>query len=138
MRKARKTSNTGPQPIASSDEPAVTSAEQSKEWDLTVTDHERVDFWVERFTTLSGPLSRWRFTGMPTMQPWVLTSPYEFARVKAALERAGLKAELGEVTMKPATEAELAGDDAVRMQKLLDTLESLDDVQDVYTSAVIP
>lgn len=68
----------------------------------------------------------------------VLTSPYEFARVKAALERAGLKAELGEVTMKPATETELAGDDAVKMQKLLDTLETLDDVQDVYTSAVIP
>jgi YebC/PmpR family DNA-binding regulatory protein len=68
----------------------------------------------------------------------VLTSPYELARVKTALERAGFKAELGEVTMKPATEAELAGDDAVKMQKLLDTLESLDDVQDVYTSAVIP
>jgi YebC/PmpR family DNA-binding regulatory protein len=68
----------------------------------------------------------------------VVTSPYEFARVKAALERAGLKAELGEVTMKPATETELAGEDAARMQKLLDTLESLDDVQDVYTSAVIP
>jgi YebC/PmpR family DNA-binding regulatory protein len=68
----------------------------------------------------------------------VLTSPYEFARVKAALERAGLKAELGEVTMKPATETELAGEDAVRMQKLLDTLESLDDVQDVFTSAVLP
>ena len=68
----------------------------------------------------------------------VLTSPYEFARVKAALERAGLKAELGEVTMKPATETELAGDDAAKLQKLLDTLESLDDVQDVYTSAVLP
>jgi len=68
----------------------------------------------------------------------VLTSPYELARVKTALERAGFKAELGEVIMKPATEAELGGDDAVKMQKLLDTLESLDDVQDVYTSAVIP
>jgi YebC/PmpR family DNA-binding regulatory protein len=67
----------------------------------------------------------------------VLTSPYEFARVKAALEKAGFKAELGEVTMKPSTETELAGEDAVRMQKLLDALESLDDVQDVYTSAVI-
>jgi YebC/PmpR family DNA-binding regulatory protein len=67
----------------------------------------------------------------------VLTSPYEFTRVKAALEKAGFKPELGEVTMKPSTEAELSGDDAVKMQKLLDTLESLDDVQDVYTSAVI-
>ena len=67
----------------------------------------------------------------------VLTSPYEFARIKAALEKAGFRAELAEVTMKPSTETELAGEDAVRMQKLLDALESLDDVQDVYTSAVI-
>jgi len=67
----------------------------------------------------------------------VITGPYEFAGVKAALERAGFRAELGEVTMKPASETELAGDDALRMQKLLDTLESLDDVQDVYTSAVL-
>ena len=67
----------------------------------------------------------------------VLTSPYEFARIKAALEKAGFRAELAEVTMKPGTETELAGEDAVRMQKLLDALESLDDVQDVYTSAVI-
>ena len=67
----------------------------------------------------------------------VLTSPYEFARVKAALEKAGFKAELAEVTMKASNETELTGDDAARMQKLLDALESLDDVQDVYTSAVI-
>ena len=67
----------------------------------------------------------------------VLTSPYEFASVKTALERAGFKAELGEVTMKAANETELTGDDAAKMQKLLDALESLDDVQDVYTSAVI-
>jgi YebC/PmpR family DNA-binding regulatory protein len=67
----------------------------------------------------------------------VLISPYEFSRVKTYLERAGFKAELGEVTMKPSTEAELAGEDAAKMQKLLDALESLDDVQDVYTSAVL-
>jgi len=67
----------------------------------------------------------------------VLTDPYEFTRVKAALEKAGFKAELGEVTMKPANETELAGEDAARMQKLIDTLESLDDVQDVYTTAVL-
>jgi YebC/PmpR family DNA-binding regulatory protein len=67
----------------------------------------------------------------------VLTGPYEFAAVKAALEKAGFKAELAEVTMKPSTETELAGEDAARMQKLLDALESLDDVQDVYTSASI-
>ena len=67
----------------------------------------------------------------------VLTSPYEFSRIKAALEKAGFKAELGEVTMKPAAETELAGEDAMKMQKLLDALEGLDDVQDVYTSASI-
>ena len=44
--------------------------------------------------------------------------------------------ELAEVTMKPSTEVEMAGEDAVRMQKLIDALESLDDVQEVYTSAV--
>jgi YebC/PmpR family DNA-binding regulatory protein len=65
----------------------------------------------------------------------VLTGPYEFAAVKAALEKAGLKPEFAEVTMKAASETELAGDDGARMQKLVDALESLDDVQDVYTSA---
>jgi YebC/PmpR family DNA-binding regulatory protein len=67
----------------------------------------------------------------------VITSPYEHARIKAALEAAGFKAELAEVTMKASNETELNGEDAARMQKLLDALESLDDVQDVYTSAVI-
>ena len=66
----------------------------------------------------------------------VLTGPYEFPDVKAALEKAGFKAELAEVTMKPSNETELSGDEAARMQKLLDALEGLDDVQDVYTSAV--
>src|SRR4051812_3641706 len=67
----------------------------------------------------------------------VITAPYEFSRVKAALEKAGFKAELAEVTMKPANETELSADDAARMQKLVDTLEGLDDVQDVYTTAVL-
>jgi YebC/PmpR family DNA-binding regulatory protein len=67
----------------------------------------------------------------------VITSPNDFAAVKEALEQAGLKAMLAEVTMKPLNETELAGEDAVRMQKLLDALEDLDDVQDVYTSAVL-
>jgi YebC/PmpR family DNA-binding regulatory protein len=66
----------------------------------------------------------------------VLTGPHEFAAVKASLERAGFKAALAEVTMKPANETELAGEDAAKMQKLIDALEGLDDVQDVYTSAV--
>jgi YebC/PmpR family DNA-binding regulatory protein len=65
----------------------------------------------------------------------VLTGPYEFSAVKAALERAGFKAELAEVTMKPSGETAMSGEDAARMQKLLDALESLDDVQDVYTTA---
>ncbi|WP_374486541.1 YebC/PmpR family DNA-binding transcriptional regulator [Zoogloea sp.] len=67
----------------------------------------------------------------------VLTDPYQFGEVKEALEKAGFAAEFGEVTMKPLNETELAGDDAVRMQKLLDALESLDDVQAVYTSAAM-
>jgi YebC/PmpR family DNA-binding regulatory protein len=67
----------------------------------------------------------------------VITSPNDFTSVKEALEASGLKAEMGEVTMKASTETVLTGDDAVKMQKLLDALDDLDDVQDVYTSAVI-
>jgi YebC/PmpR family DNA-binding regulatory protein len=67
----------------------------------------------------------------------VVTGPYEFSKIKADLEKAGFKAEFGEVTMKPNNETVLTGDDAAKMQKLLDALESLDDVQDVYTSAVM-
>jgi YebC/PmpR family DNA-binding regulatory protein len=67
----------------------------------------------------------------------VITAPHDFSAVKTALEKAGLKAELADVTYKPSMETELQGDDAVKMQKLLDALESLDDVQDVYTSATL-
>jgi YebC/PmpR family DNA-binding regulatory protein len=67
----------------------------------------------------------------------VITGPYDFLAVKDALVTAGFKPEFAEVTMKPATEVTMTGDDAVRMQKLLDAIESLDDVQDVYTNAVI-
>ena len=67
----------------------------------------------------------------------VVTAPHDFHAVKQALERAGLKPDLAEVTMKPTTENAMAGEDAMRMQKLLDALESLDDVQEVYTTAVI-
>jgi len=66
----------------------------------------------------------------------VVTGPYEFAKVRAALEKAGFKAEIAEVTMKPSNETEMEGEEAAKMQKLLDALESLDDVQDVYTTAV--
>ena len=67
----------------------------------------------------------------------VITAPGDFATVKEALEKAGLKAVLAEVTMKASTETVFTGDDAIKMQKLLDALDDLDDVQDVYTSAVI-
>jgi len=67
----------------------------------------------------------------------VVCAPADFAAVKVALEKAGLKPELAEITMKPTTEAQLAGDDAARMRQLLDALENLDDVQNVYTTAVV-
>ena len=67
----------------------------------------------------------------------VVCAPGDFAAVRAALEQAGLKPELAEVTMKPTAEAALAGADAQRMRALLDALESLDDVQEVYTTAVL-
>ncbi len=66
----------------------------------------------------------------------VICAPGDFASVKQALESAGLKAEIAEITMKPLTETELTGEDASRMQKLLDALENLDDVQQVYTNAM--
>ena len=65
----------------------------------------------------------------------VLTPPTEFEAVKNALEAAGLKAEVAEVTMRAENPIELAGEDAQRMQKLLDVIEELDDVQDVYHNA---
>ena len=67
----------------------------------------------------------------------VLCAPNDFAAVKEALEGAGFKAEVAEIVMKPATETVFTGDDAVKMQKLLDALENLDDTQEVYTNAVI-
>lgn len=67
----------------------------------------------------------------------VITAPADFLQVKDALEKAGLVPEVAEVTMKPTTETVMTGDDAARMQKLLDALENLDDVQEVYTNAVI-
>ena len=67
----------------------------------------------------------------------VTTGPYDFIAVREALARSGLRPELAEVVMKPQNEIELAGEDGERMQKLLDALEAIDDVQNVYTSAVI-
>jgi YebC/PmpR family DNA-binding regulatory protein len=67
----------------------------------------------------------------------VLCAPADFEAVKAALEAAGLKPELAEVTMRSENTVELAGDDALRMQKLLDALEDLDDTQNVFHNAVL-
>ena len=65
----------------------------------------------------------------------VLSSPADFEAVKNALEGAGLSAELAEVTMRPENTVELHSDDAERMQKLLDAIEDLDDVQAVHHNA---
>ncbi|MDE2079747.1 MAG: YebC/PmpR family DNA-binding transcriptional regulator [Burkholderiales bacterium] len=67
----------------------------------------------------------------------VLSPPAGFEAVKAALEGAGLKPEVAEVTWRAENTVELGGDDAARMQKLLDVIEDLDDVQDVYHNALI-
>jgi YebC/PmpR family DNA-binding regulatory protein len=67
----------------------------------------------------------------------VITAPGDFEAVRNALEAAGLKPELAEVTMRPENTIELAGEDAARMQKIVDMLEDLDDVQAVYHNAEI-
>jgi YebC/PmpR family DNA-binding regulatory protein len=67
----------------------------------------------------------------------VLTSPAAFEAVKAALEAKGLKPEIAEVTMRAENTIELAGEDAARMHKLLDVIEDLDDVQDVFHNAAL-
>jgi YebC/PmpR family DNA-binding regulatory protein len=67
----------------------------------------------------------------------VLTPPADFEKVRNALEAAGLKPEIAEVTMRAENTVELTGEDAARMQKLLDMLEDLDDVQDVFHNASI-
>jgi len=67
----------------------------------------------------------------------VITAPSDFEAVKNALEAAGLKPEVAGVTMRPENTIELTGEDAARMQRLLDVLEDLDDVQDVFHNAEI-
>ena len=67
----------------------------------------------------------------------VLSAPADFEAVKAALEAAGLKPEVAEVTWRAENPVDVAGEDAVRMQKLLDVIEDLDDVQDVFHNAVL-
>ena len=67
----------------------------------------------------------------------VLTPYTEFETVKNALEAAGLKAEVAEVTMRADNMIDMAGSEAARMQKLLDVLEDLDDTQDVFHNAAL-
>jgi len=67
----------------------------------------------------------------------VLCAVADFEKVKAALEAAGLQPEVAGVTMRAENEIELQGEDAVRMRKLLDVLEDLDDTQDVFHNAVL-
>ncbi|MDB5776957.1 MAG: hypothetical protein JWP38_3090 [Herbaspirillum sp.] len=67
----------------------------------------------------------------------VLCQPLEFGAVKGALEAAGFKAEMAEILMKPDVDIVFSGEDAAKMQKLLDALENLDDVQEIYSNAVI-
>ncbi len=67
----------------------------------------------------------------------VICAPGDYAALKKAFDAAGLKAEMDGVVMKALNETELSGEDAERMQKLLDALEALDDVQEVYSTAVI-
>ncbi|OVZ64273.1 YebC/PmpR family DNA-binding transcriptional regulator [Pigmentiphaga sp. NML080357] len=67
----------------------------------------------------------------------VICAPADYAAVKQAFDGAGLKAEMDGIVMKALNETPLTGEDAEKMQKLLDALESLDDVQEVYTTAVM-
>lgn len=67
----------------------------------------------------------------------VICAPGDFSAVKDALEKSAMKPEVAEVTMKATAETSLAGEDAARMQKLLDALDDLDDVQSVYTTAAL-
>lgn len=67
----------------------------------------------------------------------VITAPSDWAAIKAVLEKAGFKSIDGDVTMRAQNTTELSGEDAQKMQKLIDALEDLDDVQNVYTSAIL-
>jgi YebC/PmpR family DNA-binding regulatory protein len=67
----------------------------------------------------------------------VLTAYPDFETVKNALEKAAFKPEVAEITMRAENTVELAGDEAARMQKLLDVLEDLDDVQEIFHNAAL-
>ena len=67
----------------------------------------------------------------------VICDPADYEALKAAFDAAGMEYAEADITMRPQNEIELTGDDAVRMQKIIDMLEDLDDVQEVYTNAVM-
>ena len=67
----------------------------------------------------------------------VITPPPVFEAVRDALVAAGFEPAVAEVTMRPENTVEIGGEDAIRMQKLLDVIEDLDDVQDVFHNAEI-
>ena len=67
----------------------------------------------------------------------VLTSVHEFSIIQDVLTKVGLKAELATITMWPRNEITLASDQAKSMQKLLDAIENLDDVQEVFSNAAL-
>ncbi|WP_338845601.1 YebC/PmpR family DNA-binding transcriptional regulator [Massilia sp. W12] len=67
----------------------------------------------------------------------VLCPPNDFAAIKEKVEAAGFKPEVAEIVMRPDNETTVTGDDAVKMQKLLDALENLDDVQEVFTNVTV-
>ena len=67
----------------------------------------------------------------------IVTSPQDFSRVKKALDDAGFNAEEAAVTPRAENEVFLSGEEGQKMQRLINALEDLDDVQEVYTSAVI-
>jgi len=75
--------------------------------------------------------------GNPDGSVEVICAPGDFDKVKTALEKAGLKPDAAEVTMKPLSETAFAGADAEKMRGLLDALDELDDVQNVYTTAAL-
>ena len=67
----------------------------------------------------------------------VICDPADYEALKNAFEAANLSFEESDITMRAQNEIELTGDDAVKMQKIIDMLEDLDDVQEVYTNAVM-
>ena len=67
----------------------------------------------------------------------VITKPHECQQVRQGLISLGFEVGFGDLIQKPNVENIFQGEEAEKMRKLLDALESLDDVQEVYTNALI-